>query len=474
MTTRAAIYTRISLDKAGDERAVERQEEDCRRVIEARGWEVAGTYQDNSISATSGRRRPSYDRLIDDIKAGKVDAVVVWRLDRLTRKMIQALDWIDLNRTYGVNLITIEQGIDLATASGRAFLKQIVSFAELEIENKADRQERAFEQKRKSGAPITGRKVMGWEADGVTLVEEEAALVRETFDAVLSGATLSGAARQWNDLGYRTSGTSGADAARSNGGGPWTAVSMRKLLTNPRYAGFRADADGTLYEGKWPAIVPEETWRAAVELISHPARRKTPGPERRHLLSGLALCGIEGCVDSKGNPSRMKAGASRSGVTVYRCATRAHLARKSGIIDDYITERIIVRLTRRDAAELLRANSAPDVAAIRSDLLAKRERRASLGRLLSDGVLTEADVRQDAPRLDAEVAALEARLTETGRTDVLGPLVGAADVREVWEGLSIDRRRAAVDLLMRVTIKRIGGGRHENLKPQTIGIDWRV
>jgi len=463
--TRAVLYLRISQDPRETGLALDRQREECMKLIESRGWTLVKEYAETA-SAWGKKTRSKYAEMIEDVRGGQVDIIVIWDGDRLTRVPSEGEDIIKLNELYGVSLATVTGDIDLATDNGRLMFRVKVAFSRAEVERKSARQKAAIRQKIERGMPITGRKVIGWEVDGVTLIPEEAELIRETYDLVLSGATLTGTAKRWNDLGLRTSSTSSATAARSNGGGPWTAFAIRGLLTNPRYAGFRRDAEGNLFPGKWPAIVSEETWRAAVERISHPDRRTTPGPERRHLLSGLARCGVCGAT--------MKAGASRAGIPGYRCSASAHLARKGGIIDEYIAERVIVRLTRRDAAELLSVRAAPDTDALRSELLGRRARRNGLAELVADGTMTPADVRTAKLRLDDEISELEAKLTDAGRADILGPIVGAEDVAAVWESLGIDRQRAIVDLLMTVTILPIGGGRHEKLKPQTIGIDWRV
>jgi len=82
---RAAIYCRISQDRAGAGLGVTRQQDDCRALCERRGWEVIEVYADNDVSAYSGKVRPAWQRLIGDVQAGNIDAVVGWHVDRLTR-----------------------------------------------------------------------------------------------------------------------------------------------------------------------------------------------------------------------------------------------------------------------------------------------------------------------------------------------------------------------------------------------------
>src|SRR3954468_24691066 len=85
MPSAAATYARISADSTGSRLGVSRQIEDCHALAERRGWPVADTYVDNDLSAYSGKPRPEYRRMLEDIKSGRIDAVIVWHLDRLHR-----------------------------------------------------------------------------------------------------------------------------------------------------------------------------------------------------------------------------------------------------------------------------------------------------------------------------------------------------------------------------------------------------
>jgi DNA invertase Pin-like site-specific DNA recombinase len=96
MPRATAIYARISSDPGGTRLGVERQIEDCEALAGSLGWTVAEVYVDNDVSAYSGRRRPEYERLCDDIKAGVVDGLLVWHPDRLHRSPRELEDFIDL------------------------------------------------------------------------------------------------------------------------------------------------------------------------------------------------------------------------------------------------------------------------------------------------------------------------------------------------------------------------------------------
>src|SRR2546430_2502409 len=101
MGKRAGIYVRISSDPAGLRAGVERQRTDCRRFCEARDWDVTEVYEDNDTSAYSGKARKGYAKLLDDLSAGVIDAVVVWHPDRLHRLPRELEDFIDLIEQTG-------------------------------------------------------------------------------------------------------------------------------------------------------------------------------------------------------------------------------------------------------------------------------------------------------------------------------------------------------------------------------------
>ena len=116
---RAGIYARISSDREGDNLAISRQVADCEALAQTRGWETAERYVDSDISAYSGKRRPEYQRLLEDIEAGSVDAVVVYHADRLHRHPRELEDFIDLCQRTKTKLATVSGDLDLSTHEGQ-------------------------------------------------------------------------------------------------------------------------------------------------------------------------------------------------------------------------------------------------------------------------------------------------------------------------------------------------------------------
>ena len=145
----AACYLRQSVDKLGDELAISRQREDCLKLCEERGWTPV-EYTDNDISATSGKR-PAYEQMLADIRAGGIDAVVAWDLDRLHRRPIELEHFIDLADEKHLALATVGGDADLSTDSGRLFARIKGAVARAEVERKSARQKRAMRRPTREG-----------------------------------------------------------------------------------------------------------------------------------------------------------------------------------------------------------------------------------------------------------------------------------------------------------------------------------
>ena len=194
---RAAIYTRISEDTEGEGLGVARQEGDCRELCQRKGWSVSEPiYEDNDKSAFSGKPRPEYLRLVDDIKNRQVDVIVAWHPDRLHRSPREPEDFVDLNLT-GVSVTTCRAGDwDLSTPDGRMTARILGSIARRESEHKSVRITAKHQQLAEKGNWVAagGRRPFGYnrvaktEAHraGIKINPGEAKLIKEAAKEVLS------------------------------------------------------------------------------------------------------------------------------------------------------------------------------------------------------------------------------------------------------------------------------------------------
>ncbi|PPG35035.1 hypothetical protein C5E10_05385 [Pseudoclavibacter sp. RFBG4] len=208
-----------------------------------------------------------------------------------------------------------------------------------------------------------------------------------------------------------------------------------------------------------------ETWQAANLVLMDPNRR-TPRQNTRHLLSGLALCGICGAT--------VHGGASRRpGQRAYRCSgSSGHISRKAEPIEQFVVATLVERLSRPDAAVLLRPDDSPDLDALRSEAAGLRSRLDSLAVDFADGALTSSQLRAATARIRSRLEEVERPLAAAIGGDMLSDLLGADDVTAAWEALSQDRQRAVIAALARVRIKPAGQGARR-FDPATVGIEWR-
>lgn len=278
--TRAAIYVRISQDREQSALGVRRQEVDCRALADLRGWVVAGVYCDNDTSATSTRPRPEYERMLQDIRDKQIDAVVVWDVDRLTRKPRELEDIIDLADTHEIALASVGGEIDLSNMNGRFMARMKGNLARLEADQISRRAKAKQAELAASGAAHGGgTRPYGFEPDRVTHRSSEVAVLRDAADRLLNGETLVAICRDLTARGDLTA-----------TGRPWTSGSLRKALISPRVAGMRQHRNNPPVAAQWEPILDEETWTSLREALSASSRRTSTTSQRRHHWTGLLRC----------------------------------------------------------------------------------------------------------------------------------------------------------------------------------------
>src|SRR3954447_11548242 len=218
MQRRAVIYTRMSRDRAGAGLGVDRQRHECVELADRLGWQIVSERSDNDLSAYSGKPRPGYRALLDDLEHGRATAVLVWHTDRLHRRPVELEEYINVCDPRGVITQTVKAGpLDLATPSGRMVARMLGSTARYEVEHMIERQQAAKLQAATSGRWKGGRRPFGYESDGLTIRQSEAAEIRRATDDLLAGMSLHGIARDWNARGVTTS-----------TGGAWKPTEVRK------------------------------------------------------------------------------------------------------------------------------------------------------------------------------------------------------------------------------------------------------
>lgn len=274
---RAAIYARQSLSLSD---GIERQVNLCKKLCEAKGWEVVTVYEDNDVSASKKRGRDTaWGRMLEDISDGLFEVVVAVDLDRLLRKVSD----LTLLTDAGVRVLTVNGEIDLTTADGQFRATMLASIAQFETRRKAERQLRANAARSAAGKPVPTRRRYGYETDGCTPREDEAVEVQRLFEEFRKGASIRSLAM---DLRSRN--------VAPGGGKGWPVNRVRGILANPFYGGQVYHLGTTTDSDLVIPIVPREVATEVRAILADPARKTSPGSAIRHELTGLAECGVCG------------------------------------------------------------------------------------------------------------------------------------------------------------------------------------
>ena len=203
---KACVYTRVSSDEQVKGYSLDEQERMCKAAIESKGWQYVGTYSDPGVSGRT-MNRPGLQAMIAAIKDGEVKAVVIYKLDRLSRKQRDTMTIIeDIISANDIDLVSLNETLDTSTPWGRAMIGILSSFNQMESENIQMRTTMGREAKAKTGGYVGGKPPIGYKAvDGVlTVVPEEAEIVRLVFQLRKEGGTYVGIADELNRRGYRT------------------------------------------------------------------------------------------------------------------------------------------------------------------------------------------------------------------------------------------------------------------------------
>lgn len=527
--TRAIIYCRISRDREGAGLGVERQREDCEALAKQLGVEVIAVYKDNDLSAYSGKPRPGYRKLLDDLRAGRADTVLAWHTDRLHRSPAELEEYIDVCEPRGVQTRTVKAGhLDLTTATGRMIARQLGVQARYEVERMIERQRRKRDEMARDGRPFGGRRPFGYEPDGVTprslvclscgrddpsdfrvvikcrecgaedgidgwsctrcgtpngrhvwchcktcdaaatVVEgSEFARIRQAADAVLSGTSLRAIAADWNSAQPPILTSTGSD---------WEGAEVGSMLRRPRNAGIVRHRKREAGPSAWPAALDEPTWRSLVALLDDPSRRTTPGNERKYLGSGLYLCGLCG-ASMRCTTSNRRRGGPLAYEAAYGCRKSKHVIRKAEPLDDYVQWQLLQRLARPDMADVLAARDEPvDVRGAQEEMRAARRMLDELAAELGAGAMTVQEWRIAAKGARARMEAAETVLSRAVEVNPVAGLLGADDIEAEWNRLDLSRRRAVLAYMMTVTVRparrgRLPGGAY--FDADSVSIEWK-
>lgn len=477
---RAAIYTRISLDRTGASQSPERQEAECRQLCERRGWEVARVFSDRNLSAFKRDVvRPEYEAMLRAVERRDVDVVVVYSLSRLARSTRELVRVIDLLDKTGGTLTAVADSIDTSTATGRAMTQIVGVFAQLEADQTRERVMSGHRQTARLGKMHGGGSRRFGYTRQMEIIPEEAEVVLEIVGRAMAGESFWSLATDLNERGVRTT-----------TGGQWYARTVKQMVTAPHVAGIRVHEvwagkgpdrrleSRDVYDGEWEPIITKDEHAALLEAVTRtPAARRSV---RRHLLTGLAICAV--CEQAmKTTGFRMKNDQTFERYACVKQPGYANCGKVAVAKDslDALVARQVLDYVARASME-----TGENVAAQIADLeqrMAEDDRSLTeltmarfVQRTLPPAAFEAAQAELNQRRSETEARLAELRRTEADKAGALRP--GDRDALQTWwDEANLDDRRAALRAALHKVVvnpaKHRGGNRFDESRVELV---WRL
>jgi site-specific DNA recombinase len=292
---RCAIYTRKSSEEGLEQEfnSLQAQSEACEAYIRSQrheGWILARTRYDDGGFSGGNMDRPALQRLLADIREGRIDIIVVYKVDRLTRSLADFARLVEIFDAQGVSFVSVTQQFNTTSSMGRLTLNVLLSFAQFEREVTGERIRDKIAASKKKGMWMGGNVPLGYDASERTLVVNpaEAETVRQIFALYHELGCVRRVKEETDRLGLRTKrGTTASGTER--GCKPFSRGHIYHVLSNPIYSGQIAHKD-QLYPGQHRALIDAEAWRAVRDQLAANAtnhRRKADAAEPSLLVGVL-------------------------------------------------------------------------------------------------------------------------------------------------------------------------------------------
>jgi len=320
-----AVYCRVSTEEQAQEGfSIRAQEQKLKEFANVKDWSIYNIYIDEGISGKNITERPAITRLIEDIKAGHIKNVLVFKLDRLTRSVADLVYLIDLFKAHQCDFNSLMESIDTGTASGRMFIKIIGIFAEFERENISERVRIGKERKTREGYTNNSRhRSYGYDrpiGERIqTINDYEAENVRKVFDMYVNqGMSLSAVSRSFNMQKIPT-----------KQGSIWCSATVKAILTNCNYIGYvrycmHDPTRNFETKGKHEAIISEELYNKAQILIEKNAKvAPTKKPDQRNYFVNFLYCDVCGYKFKPLNTVYYTKSGDKRKSHVFRCNTKS-------------------------------------------------------------------------------------------------------------------------------------------------------
>jgi site-specific DNA recombinase len=323
-SVRSAVYARKSTEEGLEQafNSLDNQRESAEAYIKSQaheGWVCLPEHYDDGGYTGGNLDRPALRRLLADIEVGKIDCVCVYKVDRLSRSLLDFAKLLEVFDKHHVSFVAVTQQINSATSMGRLMLNVLLSFAQFERELVSERTRDKIAATRRKGKWTGGRPLLGYDVDERTRLvvnEDEAGRVRTIFNLYIEHEALLPvvqelARRGWTNKRWTTR------KGRDLGGRTFTKTTLHQLLTNVAYIG-KVRYKSEVHEGEHDAIVDANTWQKVQTLLRRNGR--SGGAQVRNqfgaLLKGILRCTPCGCAMT---PAHTKRGVRR--YRYYTCTS---------------------------------------------------------------------------------------------------------------------------------------------------------
>lgn len=327
-TVRCAIYTRKSTDENLDTdfNSLDAQREAAESYIASQreaGWAAMPDRYDDAAFSGGTLERPALQRLLQDIEAGKIDCVVTYKVDRLSRSLLDFAKLVEVFDRHGVTFISVTQSFNTTTSMGRLTLNMLLSFAQFEREVIGERIRDKVAASKQRGMYMGGTPPLGYDVVNKKLIVNpgEADLVREIFRRFITDGSTTRLAKALAAEGKTTKAWTTKEG-KVRAGSPWHKGHIYRLLNNRLYLG-QIEHNGNVYPGEHSAIVSQGDWDKVHAILSENCRARANRTRAKvsGLLKGVIRCGH--CDTAMGITYTKKKGTT----THYRYYLCTHAAK---------------------------------------------------------------------------------------------------------------------------------------------------